>query len=438
MQQQNPERSEQSASFTTSAPRPTPPMPPMPPKRTRVTSGVGVAALIVFGLATAAFVASCDNSSPSSTGPRFVQLDSDVVHQGKTIFRFNTFGDESFWTDTARMHEVIAKSVSPALALQVGLKVDADTLPQAVKDAIAAGQVDLTSPATTVTLLKLGAVVGLKGTVQTVNGKDSLVSVGITCALCHSTVDNSFAPGIGHRLDGFPNHDLNVGAIVALSPAISPALQTILNSWGPGKYDARTNFDGKNDPAVIPPAYGLNGVAKELYTGDDTVAYWNDYVAITQMHGHGTFVDPRLNISVHNGAEIVAPLLPALLQYELSLRAPAAAPGSFDAAAAARGKTLFDGIAKCSSCHVGSLYTDINEGKLHTPAEVGESADYASRSVTGKYRTTPLRGLQQHAPYFHDGSAATLDDVVAHYNTLMNLGLTAAQKADLVQYLKTL
>jgi hypothetical protein len=427
--QQNPERPEQSAistSGSTHAPR------------TTATSRVGVAALILFGVATAAVVASCGDSSPASTGPRFTQLDSAQVKAGKTIFRFATFGDESFWTDTARMHEVIAKSVSPALALQVGLKVDADTLPQSVKDALAAGQVDLTSPATTVTLLKLGAVVGLKGTVQTVNGKDSLVSVGITCAFCHSTVDNSFAPGIGHRLDGFPNHDLNVGAIVALSPAISPALKAILQSWGPGKYDARTNIDGKNDPAVIPPAYGLNGVAKEIYTGDDTISYWNAYVAITQMHGHGTFVDSRLGINIHNGAEQVAPLLPALLQYQLSLRAPAAPAGSFDAAAAARGKALFEGTAKCSTCHVGSLYTDINEGKLHTPADVGQSAEFALRSVTGKYRTTPLRGLQQHPPYFHDGSALTLDDAVNHYNTLMNLGLTAQQKADLVQYLKTL
>ncbi|MFI5228987.1 MAG: c-type cytochrome [Gemmatimonadales bacterium] len=411
---------------------------PAPAARTRFNSPVGVAGLVLFGLATAALVVSCGDSSSGTSAPVLVQLDSNLVRQGKSIFRFSTFNDEHFWTDTARMHEVVATSVSPALALQVGLKVDADTLPQGVKDAIAAGQVDLNSPATTVTLLKLGAVLGLKGTVQTVNGKDSLVSLGITCALCHSTVDNSFAPGIGHRLDGFPNHDLNVGAIIALSPAISPALKSILQSWGPGKYDPRTNFDGKNDPAVIPPAYGLNGVAKEIYTGDDTISYWNAYVAITQMHGQGTFIDSRLGISVHNGPEVVAPLLPALLQYQLSLRAPAAPAGSFDAAAAARGKALFDGAARCSTCHVGALFTDVNEGKLHTAAEVGQSADYASRSVTKKYRTTPLRGLQQHPPYFHDGSAATLEDVVAHYNTLMKLGLTAQQRTDLVQYLKTL
>ena len=407
-------------------------------QRTRVTSAIGVAGLVLFGLGTAALLASCDRSSSPATGPGLVTLDSNLVRQGQAIFRFSTFGDESFWTDTARMHEVVATSVSPALALQVGLKVDADTLPAAVVAAIAAGQVDLNSPATTVTLLKLGAVVGLNGTVQTVNGKDSLVKLGITCALCHSTVDNSFAPGIGHRLDGFPNHDLNVGAIVALSPAIPAATKAILNSWGPGKYDARTNFDGKNDPAVIPPAYGLNGVAKEIYTGDDTISYWNAYVAITQMHGHGTFRDPRLGISVMNGADIVGPQLPALRQYQLSLQKPAAAPGSFDPAAAARGQAVFVGVGKCSTCHVGSLFTDVNEGKLHTAAEVGQDPTAALRSVTGKYRTTPLRGLQQHPPYFHNGSAATLDDVVTHYNTLMNLGLTTQQRADLVQYLKTL
>lgn len=407
-------------------------------QRTRVTSAIGVAGLVLFGLGTAALLASCDRSSSPATGPGLVTLDSNLVRQGQAIFRFSTFGDESFWTDTARMHEVVATSVSPALALQVGLKVDADTLPAAVAAAIAAGQVDLNSPATTVTLLKLGAVVGLNGTVQTVNGKDSLVKLGITCALCHSTVDNSFAPGIGHRLDGFPNHDLNVGAIVALSPAIPAATKAILNSWGPGKYDARTNFDGKNDPAVIPPAYGLNGVAKEIYTGDDTISYWNAYVAITQMHGHGTFRDPRLGISVTNGADIVGPQLPALRQYQLSLQKPAAAPGSFDPAAAARGQAVFVGAGKCSTCHVGSLFTDVNEGRLHTAAEVGQDPTAALRSVTGKYRTTPLRGLQQHPPYFHNGSAATLDDVVTHYNTLMNLGLTTQQRADLVQYLKTL
>lgn len=372
----------------------------------------------------------------ASAGP--TPLNPALVEAGKTIFRFNTFDDERFWTDTAKMNVVVQSSVSPKTALAVGLKVDVDTLPQGVRDAIAAGQVDLDSPATTVTLLKLGAVLGLRGTVQTVNGKDSLVRLGITCALCHSTVDNSFAPGIGHRLDGYPNRDLNVGAIVALSPAIPPALKAILNSWGPGKYDPRTNIDGKNIPAVIPPAYGLNGVRKELFTGDDTVSYWNAYVAVTQMHGQGSFHDPRLGISITKDPDLVTPLLPALLQYQLSLSAPRPLAGTFDAVAAGRGRSLFDGAARCSTCHVGTLFTDVNKGVLHTPAEVGQDPAYAARSVTGKYRTTPLRGLAQHSPYFHDGSAATLLDVVNHYNSLFSLNLSAAQKADLVAYLNTL
>lgn len=398
----------------------------------------GVFCLIAFGIAVAGLTVSCDSARGTQPAVRLEALDPTLVAEGKTIFRTNTFGDESYWTDTLHMNAVVQGGVSPNTALAVGLKVDADTLPQSVRDAIAAGQVNLDDPATTLTLLKLGAVVGLNGNVQTVNGRDSLTRLGITCALCHSTVDNSFAPGIGHRLDGWPNHDLNVGAIVALSPAVPAALKAILNGWGPGKYDPRTNFDGKNNPAEIPPAYGLNGVAKEIYTGDDTVSYWNAYVAITQMHGHGNFSDSRLGINVSNPPEVVAPLLKPLREYQFSLAVPKPVASTIDAAAAARGQTLFDGVARCSSCHTGSRFTDVNQGVLHTPAEVGQDPTYAARSVTGKYRTTPLRGLAQHAPYFHDGSAATLLDVVNHYDQLMTLGLTAAQKADLVAYLQTL
>jgi len=367
------------------------------------------------------------------------RLDPVLVAQGMQVFRYETFDDERFWTDTARMHEVVQQVVSPQVALQVGLKVDVDALPQPVKDALVAGKVDLTSPATTVTLLKLGAVVGLKGTVsQTAAGKDTLTRLGITCAFCHSTVDNSFAPGIGHRQDGYANRTLNVGAIVALSPAIPTATKAILNSWGPGKYDARTNIDGLNIPSVIPPAYGLNGVAREVYTGDDTVSYWNAYVAVTQMHGQGSFHDARLGINITKSPDVVTPLLPALRQYQLSLSAPRPAAGSFDAVAAARGQVLFAGAANCSSCHTGSLFTDVNAGVLHAPAEVGQDAAFANRSVTKRYRTTPLRGLVQHAPYFHDGKAPTLADVVTHYDNLFSLRLSAVQKADLVEYLKTL
>ena len=400
-------------------------------------SMLGVVLLVAIGVTIASVLTGCDNSSsirPDNPPP----LDPALVAQGKTIFRFNTFDDERFWTDTARMHEVVQTSVSPRTALAVGLKVDVDTLPQSVRDALAAGQVNLDSPATTVTLLKLGAVVGLKGTVQTVNGRDTLTRLGITCAFCHSTVDNSFAPGIGHRQDGYANRDLNVGAIVALSPAIPASLKAILNTWGPGKYDARINIDGKNGPSVIPPAYGLNGVKKEIYTGDDTISYWNAYVAVTQMHGQGSFHDSRLGINITKSPDVVTPLLPALREYQLSLAAPRPAPGSFDATAAARGRTLFEGGARCSTCHTGALLTDVNNGVLHTASEVGQDPAFAARSVTGRYRTTPLRGLLQHAPYFHDGSAPTLLDAVEHYNRLLALNLTAAQKADLVEYLKSL
>ncbi|HEU5297100.1 MAG TPA: hypothetical protein VFU71_20130, partial [Burkholderiaceae bacterium] len=244
-----------------------------------------------------------------------------MVAQGKDIFRFETFGDEIKWTDTLRMHEVIRSAVDPTTALAVGLKVDAEALPTAVVDGIKNGSVSLTSPATTVALLKLNAVVGLKGTVETVNGQDTLTRVGITCALCHSTVDNSFAPGIGKRLDGWPNRDLNPGAIIALSPALDTATRAVFASWGKGKYDPRFNIDGLNKPAVIPPAYGLDGIHSITATGDGTeIAYWNRYVAVTQMGGQGTMDEPRLNLHITNGTrDLVTDKLPALQAYQLSL-----------------------------------------------------------------------------------------------------------------------
>jgi len=359
---------------------------------------------------------------------------------GQSIFRFDTFGDESFWTDTLHMHDVIAKAVSPKTALSVGLKVDATVLPATVVQGIKNGTVDLSSPATTVALLKLGAVVGVIGKVSA-DGK--LERVGITCAFCHSTVDNSFAPGIGKRLDGWPNHDLNVGAIVALSPAVAAAQKAVYNSWGPGKYDPRFNIDGKNMPVVIPPAFGLRNVAKEIYTGDGPVSYWNAYVAITQMHGHGPFSDPRIGVTRNNvPPDLVTSKLPALRQYQFSLIAPAAVAGSFDLAAAGRGRTLFMGTARCATCHVSGNLSDVNAGTLHTPAEVGQSAAYADRSATKRYRTTPLRGLshapQLKGPYFHDGSAPTLEAAVEHEVKMSKVTLTDAQKRDLVEYLKTL
>lgn len=394
---------------------------------------------LAFMLAGVLAVCDRDPTGPDPERP----LDPELVAEGKEIFRFDTFGDEVFWTDTARLHEVIESSVSPNLALQVGLKVDADTLPQSIRDAIAAGEVDLDDPATTVALLKLGAVVGVVGTVATVDGMDRLESVGITCALCHSTVDNSFAEGIGTRLDGWPNRDLDVGAIIALSPVIPEEQKAVFNSWGPGMYDPRFNQDGLNHPVVLPPAFGLRRVAKEIYTADDTISYWNAYVAVTQLHGKGTFVDPRLGIAITNSPDLVTPKLPALREYQHSLEAPKPLTTSFDAAAAARGQTVFNDVANCATCHVrDSAFTDINQGVLHSPAAVGQDATYADRSITKRYRTTPLRGLWQppilQGPYFHDGSAETLEAVVEHYRDVLNLNLTPQQRSDLVEYLKSL
>lgn len=359
--------------------------------------------------------------------------------RGRTIFRLDTFGDETFWTDTLRMHEVIRTSVSPSTALSVGLKVDRAALPASLRAALAAGQVNLNDPAVTVALLKLGAVVGVVGEVAANN---TLVRVGITCALCHSTVDNSFAPGIGERLDGWPNRDLNPGAIIALSPALTAQQRAVYQSWGPGMYDPRFSIDGQNIPVVLPPAFGLRNVAREIYTGDGPVTYWNAYVAITQMHGHGQFEDGRIGVSVNNPPDLVSGKLTDLRAYQFSLRAPRPRPGSTNPPAAERGKVVFRTVARCTTCHTGPHLTDVNDGKLHTAAEVGQDPAYALRSATGLYRTTPLRGLwhppQLTGPYFHDGSAATLDAVVKHYVNLLGLTLTAQQKSDLIEYLKTL
>lgn len=371
--------------------------------------------------------------------------DPALVAQGKDIFRFDTFGDETQWTDALRLHEVIGAAVDPVTALSVGLKVDADALPAAVVQGIKDGSIDLKSPDTTIALLKLNAVVGVKGTVENKSGKDTLTRVGITCALCHSTVDNSFAPGIGKRLDGWPNRDLDPGAIIALSPALDAPTKAVYNSWGKGKYDPRFNFDHVNGPQVIPPAYGLLGIHRITATGDgEDIAYWNRYVAVTQMGGHGTFTEPRTGVSVTHGPDdLVSAKLPALQAYQLSLASPRPPAGSFAAAAAERGKVVFNGQGRCSTCHEGERLTDANS-RLHLPSEVVSEPEpngvpsYASRSATKQYRTAPLAGLWQHAPYFHNGSAATLADVVQAYNTRKALGLTPSQAADLVEYLKSI
>ena len=368
---------------------------------------------------------------------------------GRDIFRYDTFGDEQLWTDVLRMHEVIP-NVDPATALSVGLKVDVDALPPAVITTLRSGAVDLTDPAITVELLRLNAVVGVKGEI---NDLGQLTRVGVTCALCHSSVDNSLAQGIGRRLDGWANRDLNVGAIVALSPALDEGTKAEFRSWGPGKYDPRHHaFDGINViplnspslPVLIPPVYGLKGVGFETYTADGPISYWNSYVGVSQMGGHGRFADPRIALSIQQTPDLVTPKLGALLDYQLSLRAPKPPQRSFDQQAAERGQKLFRNEARCSTCHQGSNFTDVLSGPqrnvplLHDATEIGMEAVYASRSATGKYRTTPLRALLRHPPYFHDGSAPDLPAVVNHYDRLLGLNLTPVQRADLVEYLKSL
>ena len=354
---------------------------------------------------------------------------ADADHSdGQKIFRFDTFGDEQLWTDKLGLHKVVEEKVDPTTALKVGLKVDAEALPPGTLE-----KADLTSPVTTVALLKLNAVVGLKAEVDANN---RITRLGVTCALCHSTVDDSVKPGIGKRMDGWPNRDLDVGKIISLSPALTAEQKKVYTSWGPGKYDPRYNQDGKNTPLVLPPAYGLASIKNETYTAEGPISYWNAYVAVTQMGGQGNFSDPQLKINVKHSPDLVTSKLPALRDYQHSLPAPKAPAGSVDEAAAAQGRTVFNKV--CASCHVGGNGTDNNSGKLHQPGETDMDGAYAKRTKNASYRTTPLRGLWQHPPYFHDGSAKTLDDVVDHYDKARTLKLTTKEHTDLVEYLKTL
>ena len=407
-----------------------------------------VRSLLITGTVGAAVVMATACGGDSGGNAAAGQDQAALVAQGKQTFRFDTFGDETQWTDKLRLHETISTTVDPTTALSVGLKVDSEALPPAVVQGIQNKSISLTDPATTIALLKLNAVVGVKGTVETVNGKDTLTRVGVTCALCHSTVDNSFSKGIGKRLDGWANLDLNSGAIIALSPALSATQKAVYNSWGAGKYDPRFNQDGINGPQVIPPVYGLQGINKITSTGDgDDLAYWNRYVSVTQMGGHGSFSDSRIGVNgvnVTNGTDdLITAKLPALQAYQLSIAAPLPPAGSFDATAAARGKLVFNNAGKCATCHTGDKFTDANT-RLHPPTdavsepEPNGAPSYASRSATKQYRTAPLAGLWQHPPYFHNGTAPTLEAVVQTYNTKQALGLTPEQAADLVQYLKSL
>src|SRR5215213_2332928 len=406
-----------------------------------------------------------------------------MIDEGRQTFRFDTFGDEAFWGDMLKLHQAIegasfggtGPGLTPTAALGLGLKVDLGALPKQLEKDLGKGRVDLNSPATTLALLKLDAVVGVKGIFQ----GDSLKSVGITCAICHSTVDNSLASGIGHRQDGWANRDLNVGAIVALAPDLSPfanllgvsqdTVRQVLRSWGPGKFDAELVLDGKafnpqqisngvvtgtNVPGatLLPPAFGLGGVNLHTWTGWGGVSHWNAFVANLEMHGKGTFFDPRLNDAskfpvaaraglgnVRNDPDLISSKLPALQFYQLAIAAPKPPSGSFDAAAAERGRILFAGQANCVQCHVPPTFTEPG-WNMHTAAEIGIDDFQAKRSPDERYRTSPLKGLWTHQKggFYHDGRFATLLDVVNHYNTFKQLNLSEQQKRDLVEYLKSL
>lgn len=406
--------------------------------------------------------------------PSEIPPDPKTVAEGKEIFRHDTFGDEDFWSGLLHIDKAIAGSanggygsgVSPKTALAVGLKVDAEALPKEVVAAIQSGTIDLDDPKTTLALLKLNAVVGVKGTF---NDDGSMKTIGITCAACHSTVDDSFAPGIGKRLDGWPNRDLNVGAIVSLTNNAKPiadmlhvnepTLRTVLSSWGPGKFAAVLFMDGKAVTPegkmaanMIPAAFGLKDVALTTYTGWGDISYWNAFVANLEMHGKGTFVDPRLNdaqkypIAVENGfgnthntPDLITSKLLPLKIYQHSLNAPKPPAGSFDADAAIRGKVLFEGKAKCASCHATELYKN-PATILHTADEIGIDDFEAKRSPTGKYRTPPLSGLFARSKngLYHDGRFANIDAVVEHYNGALKLNLSATEKKEITEYLKSL
>ena len=396
-----------------------------------------------------------------------------MIDRGRNTFRYDSFGDQDYWGGTLQIHKAIegqklggvGPGVDPETALAVGLKVDEDALPESLIRALKAGKVNLKDPAVTVALLKLNAVVGLTGFFD---HSGSLTSVGIQCAICHSTVDNSLAPGIGHRQDGWANRDLNVGAIVNLSPDLSSVakllnvdeatVRAVLTSWGPGKFDAELFMDGKafngtkSAATLIPPAFGLAGVNLHTWTGWGSVTHWNAFVANLEMHGKGTFFDPRLAdgtrfpIAAQNGfdnvrsdVDLISPKLADLHFYQLALDSPAPPPNSYDHSAAHRGQTIFNGRAQCSTCHVPPLFTEPG-WNMHTASEIGVDDFQASRAPDDRYRTSPLKGLWTHTKggFYHDGRFASLMDVVNHYDSFKSLHLTDQEKNDLVEYLKSL
>jgi hypothetical protein len=396
-----------------------------------------------------------------------------MIDRGRNTFRYDTFGDQDFWGGTVQLHKAIkgqklggvGPGVDPATALAIGLKVDEDALPDSLIAALKSGKVNLKDPAVTVALLKLNAVLGVTGFFDR---SGNLKSVGIQCSLCHSTVDDSLTPGIGHRLDGWANRDLNVGAIVNLSPDVSSlakvlnvdqsTVRSVLTSWGPGKFDAELFMDGKafngsrSAATLIPPAFGLAGVNLHTWTGWGSVTHWNAFVANLEMHGKGTFYDPRLAdvtrfpVAAQNGfdnvrsdVDLITSKLADLHFYQLALDAPAPPPNSYDRASARHGKGVFNGRAQCSTCHVPPLFTEPG-WNMHTAEEIGIDDFQASRAPDDRYRTSPLKGLWTHTKggFYHDGRFVTLLDVVNHYDSFKSLHLSDQDKSDLVEYLKSL
>jgi hypothetical protein len=441
---------------------------------------VVLAMVAVFGIEPAV------SQDEQSTGAGDQALEATVndealetLIKGRRIFRFDTFGDEAFWGDTLRLHKAVAGTanggvgpgLSPEQALALGLKVDLKALPPQLQRDLLNDRVNLKSPATTLALLKLNAVVGVRGFFD---DGGQIRSVGITCALCHSDVDDSFAPSIGRRLDGWAARDLDVGKIIAFAPNVQPfvellaivhpginanGVRTVLRSWGPGKFDAEllldgktTRPDGKTAATLIPPAFGLAGVNLHTWTGWGSVTHWNAFVANIEMQGQGTFYDPRLNDAVkfpiaaaagfgdlRNKPDLITSKLAPLHFYQLSLPAPRAKQSNFRFAAAQRGKVLFAGEARCARCHVPPLFTEPG-WNMHTPEEIGIDSFQADRSPDERYRTAPLKGLWTHTKggFYHDGRFATLRAVVEHYDEHFGLGLSDQEKADLVEYLKSI
>jgi mono/diheme cytochrome c family protein len=407
---------------------------------------------------------------------RIEESAKETLKEGRKIFRYDTFGSEAFWGGQLRLHEAIVgerlggvgAGVTARQALQFGLKVDLATLPNILVEVLRTRAVDLDKVETTIELLRANAVVGVTGVFD--KSTKRMTAIGIQCALCHSTVDDSLMKGIGRRLDGWPNRDLNIGAIVASAPTLKPfadllgtdeaTVRKVLMSWGPGRYDAELNHDGKatrpdGKPAatVLPAAFGLAGVNLHTYSGWGSVTHWNAYVANTQMHGKGTFYDPRMNdpqrfpLAVKSGdwnkrdtPDLITAKLAALHYYQLSIPAPEPPKGSFDAGAASRGRALFEGKAKCATCHVPPLYSEPG-WPMHTAEEIGIDEFQASRSPDKNfYRTTPLRGLfaREKGGFYHDGRFADLNQVIAHYSRVLSLSLSDVEKMDLIHFLKSL